>query len=396
MKKSHSNICDYIDWRGDLTFDQSPLNEIDSLIFCQLSYLNFTNLAPNNLDSSKKLSELAKLFFASSDFKERSNLGILIDPRTNELFKKASESIRFQDVEVTGFVSELDNKIEEQFSAVTFIFNSLSKLGKQKIFVAFRGTDDTIIGWKEDFNLAFLEKIPAQSDALAYLKNVTTTFKKADFFVGGHSKGGNLAIFASAHLNKKSKKNLISIYNFDGPGFSQSSLDSDDFLSIKQKIRSVFPKFSIVGMLFHHFDPCKIVLSNKKFVMQHNPFSWFVKGISFECQDKLDSGSELFFKSFNKWFENLQSNQKEQFVETLFSLLDSTNAITNSDLSHDTLKNTGKIIKTFASLDTEIRDEAIKIIGDFVKIVLKETTIFNIQFKEKLKQILDNLQKITK
>ena len=83
-------------------------------------------------------------------------------------------------------------------------------------------------------------------------------------------------------------------------------------------------------------------------------------------------------------------------LDDVFSLLDSTNAITNSDLSHDTLKNTGKIIKTFASLDTEIRDEAIKIIGDFVKIVLKETTIFNIQFKEKLKQILDNLQKITK
>lgn len=396
MKKTHSNICDYIDWRGDLTFAQSPLNEIDSLIFCQLSYMNFMNLAPNNFDSSIKLSELAKLFFASSDFKERSNLGILIDPKTNDLFKKASESIRFQDVEVTGFVSELDNKIEEQFSAVTFIFHSLSKLGKQQIFVAFRGTDDTIIGWKEDFNLAFLEKVPAQSDALAYLEKATATFKKAEFFVGGHSKGGNLSIFASAHLNKKSKKNLISIYNFDGPGFSQSSLDSDDFLSIKQKIRSVFPKFSIVGMLFHHFDPCKIVLSNKKFVMQHNPFSWFVKGISFECQDKLDSGSELFFNSFNKWFENLQSNQKEQFVETVFSLLDSTNASTNSDLSHEAFKNTGKIIKAFASLDTEIRDEAIKITGDFVKIVLKETTIFNIQFKEKLKQILDNLQKITK
>lgn len=387
MKKPHSNICDYIDWRGDLTFEQSPLNEIDSLIFCQLSYMNFMNLAPNNFDSSIKLSKLAKLFFTSSDFKERSNLGILIDPKTNELLKKASESIRFQDVEVTGFVSEHDNKIEEQFSAITFILNSLSKSGKRQIFVAFRGTDDTIVGWKEDFNLAILEKVPAQSDSLAYLENVTSTFKKAEFFVGGHSKGGNLAIFASAHLNKKSKKNLISIYNFDGPGFSQSSLDSDNFLSIKQKIRSVFPKFSIVGMLFHHFDPCKIVLSNKKFVMQHNPFSWFVKGISFECQDKLDSGSKLFFNSFNKWFENLQSNQREQFIETLFSLLDSTNASTNSDLSHDALKNTGKIIKAFASLDAEIRDEAIKIAGDFIKTIVKETTILNIQVKAKIKSL---------
>lgn len=371
-KTKKSDLIDYLDWRGDLTFDASPFNEIDALVFCQLSYANFSRLAPESFDSSIKLSELAKLFFASSDFKTRSDLGMLIDPKTNELLEKAGASVRFRDVSVTGFVSKYDDQKEEQFSALTFVLNEGSLLEKQQIFVAFRGTDDTIVGWKEDFNLAFLEEVPAQEDARAYLANAANSFKRAQIFAGGHSKGGNLAIFASAHLDEKSKKNLEAVYNFDGPGFSQSALDSDEFFSVKPKIRSVFPQFSIIGMLFHHYENCKIVLSDEKLVMQHNPFSWFLKGTSFEAKDELDSGSEIFFNSFNKWFENLQKNQREQFVETLFGLLGSTNAVTNSDLSRDALKNTGKIIKAFANLDKEIRDDAVKIAGEFVKTMVKE------------------------
>jgi len=370
-KKSKSDICDYLDWRGDLPFAVSPFNEVDALILCQLSYLNFTKLAPSSFDSSIKLSELSKLFFASSDFEKRSDLGMLIDPKSNELLKKSGSSARFGDIEVTGFLSEYDEKIEEQFSATTFIFNEGGLLEKQQVFVAFRGTDDTLIGWKEDFNLAFLEKVPAQEDAKAYLQKVADTYKKAELFIGGHSKGGNLAIYSASHLDEKSKKNLASVYNFDGPGFSQESLDSNEFFSVKSKIRSFFPQFSIVGMLFHHYDSRKIVLSDEKLVMQHNPFSWFVKGISLEEKDGLDSGSELFFKSFNLWFEKITPAQREQFVETIFGLLGSTNAVTNSDLSRDWFKNSGKIIKAFASLDTEIRDEAVKIAGDFLKTVVQ-------------------------
>ena len=364
------DICDYIDWRGDLTFEVSPFNEVDALIFCQLSYLNFSNLVPASFDSSIKLSELAKIFFASTDFESRSDLGVLIDKKSIELLKKAGESLRFGDVDVTAFVSEYNAEKEEQFSAVTFVTGDSTVLNKGQIFVAFRGTDDTIVGWKEDFNLAFLDEVPAQADAAAYLENASSAFKKSEIFVGGHSKGGNLAVYASASLSEKAKKNLVQVYNFDGPGFSQNDLDSDKFFSVKSKIRSVFPQFSIIGMLFHHYDSFKIVLSDEKFLMQHNPFSWFVKGVQFAEKDELDSGSELFFKSFNKWFEEIQPEQREQFVETIFGLLDSTNAVSNTDLSKDALKNTGKIIKAFARLDSEIRDSAVKLAGDFVKTVL--------------------------
>ena len=371
-KKRKFDILDYLDWRGDLPFGLSPLNEVDSLIFCQLSYLNFTNLAPKAFDAPISLAELSKLFFASSDFESRSDLGMLIDPKTKELLKKAGESARFGTVGVAGFVSEYDKAKEEQFSAVTFVLNEGGLLEKPQVFVAFRGTDDTLVGWKEDFNLAFMEKVPAQADALAYLENAAASFKKAGLHVGGHSKGGNLAIYASAFLSEKAKKNLAEVYNFDGPGFSQEQLDSDEFFSVKQRVRSVYPQFSVVGMLFHHYDAYKTVLSDERVIMQHNPFSWFVKGTAFETKEELDSGSEVFFSSFNKWFEPLLPGQREQFVETLFGLLESTNAVTNSDLSRDLLKNTGKIIKTFAGLEPAIRDEAVKIAADFVKTVISE------------------------
>ena len=154
--KHTPSLIDYLDWRGDLSFEASPFNDVDALVLCQLSYINFANLAPGDFDSSIRLGEVSKLFFASADFETRSDLGILLDTRTNELLKKAGESVRFGDVELTGFVSEYDKEKEEQFSAVTFVLASGSFLNKQQIFVAFRGTDDTIVGWKEDFNLAFL------------------------------------------------------------------------------------------------------------------------------------------------------------------------------------------------------------------------------------------------
>ena len=200
------------------------------------------------------------------------------------MLQKAGKSQRFKNVEIAAFVAKYDHENEEQFSAVTFVLNQGGLLEKQQVFVAFRGTDDTIVGWKEDFNLAFLDKVPAQEDASAYLTRAALSFKKAELFIGGHSKGGNLALYAAAHLEEKAKKNLFAVYNFDGPGFSQETLDSDEFFSIKTKVHSVYPQFSIVGMLFHHYDSYKIVQSDEKLVMQHNPFSWFTLATEFKSK----------------------------------------------------------------------------------------------------------------
>ena len=365
-KCQKSNLIDYIAWRGDLTFQQSPLNDVDAIIFCQLSYLNFSGLLPNDFSQGLSLSTLGEKFLNAADFAQRSNMGMLIDPQSVQLLKECASSKRFSSVKCWAFISQYDLKKEEQFSAITF------EISKDQIFLAFRGTDDTLIGWKEDFNLAFLEEVPAQIDALAYLEKAAAHFKKSSIITGGHSKGGNLALFASANLSEKAKKRLESVWNFDGPGFSEENLKSPGFQSIYTKIHSVYPQFSIVGMLFHHFPGFKVVLSDEKLVMQHNPFSWYIRGRDFITTPLLDQGSEVFFKSFNTWFDSLKPKQREDFVETLFGLISSTNAATNTELSKDWLKNTGKILKAFMDLDKEIRDEAVKIAGDFLKVVSVE------------------------
>lgn len=375
------NILDYLEWRGDLDFEKAPFNVVDALIFCQLSYLNFKTLVPAGFDEFATLREVSEKFKNSSDFETRKNLGMLINPKTTELLFNCAASKRFCDVNLCGFIDDYDKGREEQFSAVTFCFDEGKRgfLGKNsKAFVAFRGTDDTLIGWKEDFNLAFMQSVPAQDDAAKYLKNAMSSksLHKCGFYAGGHSKGGNLAIFAGAKQDEKSKEKLLNIFNFDGPGFSEQDLASTDFCSVKPKIVSVFPQMSLIGMLFHHYEGYKVAESNEKLVMQHDPFSWNVKGGDFVTKPELENGSEIFFKSFNKWFENLEKTQRENFVETVFGLIDSTKATTNTELSRNFLKNALTIGKAAVKLDSSIRDDALKIISQFLKITgteIKET-----------------------
>ncbi len=366
------NLLDYIAWRGDLSFAASEFNDIDALIFSQLSYLHLDGLVSGDFACGISLRELSAMFVSSSDFEERKNIGMMINPLTLDLLLACGESARFGSVVVCGFVDNYNFENEEQFAALAFRITPSEKTSFG--FIAFRGTDDTLIGWKEDFNLAFMKRLPAQDDALAYLNKFceSAVFRKLPFMTGGHSKGGNLALFSSARLEKKHKDRLLKVYNFDGPGFSQETLADDDFISIKDRSVSVFPQMSVVGMLFHHFDNYKVALSDQKFIMQHDPFSWRICAYDFIERPELAEGSEIFFKSFNSWFENLEPIQRELFVETLFGVILSSDAETSSELAKNVLKSAAKIIKAFASLDSGIRDSAIKMVMDFLKIAGNE------------------------
>ena len=364
-KKKKSDITDYMKWRGDIPFSASPLNEIDALILCQLSYADISRIAGSGFSGGKSLSEIAAAFESAPDAEERRDLGVLLDPRTNDLLVDAGKSVRFGSAFVRAFVDEYDEEREEQFSAVTF------SLDGEGTFVAFRGTDDTIVGWKEDFNLAFMESVPAQDSALRYLSRVMAEVG-GNVRVGGHSKGGNLAIYSAAHLPQAEKARISDVFNFDGPGFRESDLASEEFVSIKEKIRSFFPQFSIVGMLFHHFGGFSVIESDEKFIMQHNPFSWAAGPRSFVRKDSLDEGSDVFFRGFNRWFAALAENQRKQFVETLFGVIESSGAKTNTELSKDAIKNAATIVRSFSALDPEIREESARLIVGFVKIIGSE------------------------
>ena len=348
-----ANIIDYIAWRGDLPFSVVPFNDIDSLILCQISYLDFGGIVSESFKKCVRLRDAASLFQNAKDFSRRRKVGVMINSQTVELLFAAASSKRFGDVKACGYTTRFDLQKEEQFSATTFL------TGDKYAFVVFRGTDDTIIGWKEDFNMGVLETVPSQIDALRYLTEAMKSIR-GRFRTGGHSKGGNLSIYAAANIDRKFKKRISCVYNNDGPGFREEIVSSPKFRELAPKIRSFYPQLSIVGMLFSHASDYTVVESEQAGIRQHDPFSWHLTKDGFVSLPGFDAASEWFHDTFNAWFRELSDGERAQFVGTLFRVLRATDAKTNSELEKNWWQNSAKIVGAFAKLDAASRDNVIK------------------------------------
>lgn len=351
-----ANILDYVAWRGDLDFSYVPFNEIDALILCQIAYVNFDGLISESFSEKITMAQLAKKFRNAPDYEKRADMGAMINKLSTELFFSAAASVRFGDVQMSGFVNVIDTERVEQFAAVTFT------LEKNHSLVVFRGTDDTIVGWNEDFNLGVLETVPAQKDALDYLTRAISSVD-GDVSVAGHSKGGNLSIYSSANIEDVYKKRIIAIYNNDGPGFSDATIASPEFQEIIPKVHSFYPQFSIVGMLFSHAGEYKVVESDETGIMQHDPFSWHLSAKHFDTLESLGFGSIMFHNTFNSWFGQLDEAHRKQFVDTLFLIIQATDARTNSEIEKNVFESSAKIIHALLKLDNDTRTEIWKTVG---------------------------------
>ncbi|MGP1459188.1 MAG: Mbeg1-like protein [Treponema sp.] len=350
MKNTNSSgILEYIGWRGDLSFEQSAFNDVDAAILCQILYLNFDGFFEDGgFKRFLTLSDLAKHFRRAEDFAERCKTGVLINKRTVDLLFAAGESRRFAGVKLCGYVSVLDLRREEQFSAVTCV------LKKGVNFIAYRGTDDNIIGWKEDFYLAVQDVVPAQQDAAAYLNKAASSLRGA-IFVGGHSKGGNLAVYAAANAVRRIQKRITAVYNFDGPGFPKEKLRSSGFPAVIPKVLTFQPQLSIVGMLFERAGECRIVESGEAGILQHDMFSWRLLGASLVTHSAFEKASEFFRDTVNSWIEELDVEKRKIFIDTIFDILAATNARTNTDLEKNIPETSVKIISAIGKLEPDIR-----------------------------------------
>ena len=347
--KKTSDIIAYIDWRGDLSFEQSAFNAVDAAIFCQILYLNFDGLFPDTgFRRFLTLAELSERFFSADDFPVRRETGVLINKRTTDLLFAAGKSRRFAGVKLCGCVSVLDLNREEQFSAVTCI------LKKDAAFIAYRGTDDTIVGWKEDFNLAVQDVVPAQEDARAYLAEAAAHLH-GTIFVGGHSKGGNLAVFAAANAVRRVQERIAVIYNFDGPGFPEEKIGSSGFQAVIPKVLTFQPQLSVVGMLFERAGECRIVESKETGLFQHDIFSWNVLGVDFVLRDRFEKASEFFHDTVNSWIKTLDIEKRKIFIGTIFDILAASDAKTNTDLEKNIPETSIKIISAIRKLDPDVR-----------------------------------------
>ena len=240
------NILDYLDWRGDILFSERGLNEVDNLIFATLAYTNMENLVKENTT----IEELYQSYIAAGY--DQSHM--IINPF--KLLEKAAHSQRYKDVSVRYYVNNIDTEKHLQFSAVTFLFENT-------VYVAFRGTDNTLTGWREDFNMSYLPNTPGQYEAMEYLNMAAEKFS-GELIVGGHSKGGNFAAYAAAFCNAPVKKRIAKVYSNDGPGFNSNIVNSDGYKSIIPKIEHIITDSSVVGILLSHKLKSTVIKSSAR------------------------------------------------------------------------------------------------------------------------------------
>lgn len=353
-----STVFDYLDWRGDITFSEVGLCEIDSLILSMICYIDFDGIVPAQQDGRSVQFLWAARQYLRAHKGEPAYIGAILPPSVVSLLAKAAKTKRFGNIRITGYVNNVNPETQTQFSAMTFI------LGDGNIFVGYRGTDDTLVGWKENFNMSFMDTVPAQLEAVKYLERAALA-SEGGIFSGGHSKGGNLAVFATVKVSPEVKERIISTYNNDGPGFSLGFIDGVDYQNMKGKIRTLIPESSVVGLLLEHEETYEVVKSTQTGIMQHDPFSWELLGSRFIYLDSISEESRQIDKTLKNWLGEMDMTQRAEFIDAIYETLSATNATTLTDISTDKFK----LLKAWNNLNEENKN----IIMKSIKLLFKNT-----------------------
>lgn len=370
-----ANILDYLDWRGDLTLAQDPFNEVDNLILAELSFVNFGGIVPGPGEGDAvPLRDAAAAYFAEAAGRPI-DMGVLVPNQIPELLRRTAAAPRFRDMQLSGFVDHLDPERAEQFAALTVA------CGDGALYLSFRGTDDTLAGWKEDFYLSCMKEVPAQKKAVEYTETMARQYPRVRLRLGGHSKGGNLAVWAGVFCPPAVQRRIRSVWSNDGPGFHDDILSLPRHVRLAERIHTIVPKSSVVGMLLEHEEDYTVVDSSQQGLMQHDGFSWEVRGPGFVRLHSVTRQARLCDQELRSWVQGLSESRREQFIDSAFAVLEASGAQTLTDLKSDSFKAAGAIIRALKDLDKETRDALLK----FVQIL----------FRSNLRMTLEGLQEET-
>ena len=348
-----ANVCDYVKWRGDLTLKNDEFNEIDGLILSRLSYFPFEQLIKENEEIT--IEEFGKRFEQA----DQTTLRILWED-DKYLIPLLGKSERFGKMIITNLENKFNKEEERQFFAVTVV------MPDDTIFISYRGTDDTLVGWKEDFNMSFKDHIASQLDAAKYINDVSKKYKQK-IRIGGHSKGGNLAVYAAAFANKTAKNKIINVYNNDGPGFIDEITETEDYKQAINKVHTYIPQSSVVGRLLNHEEKYTIVQSVQKGIMQHDLYSWQLEGKKLVSLAEVTNGSQFIDKTIKQWLKEIDPKQREIVVDAIFEIINTTNANSFKDIREKLFTDVRIMLKKYQSLD----DESKKMIMEFFQTLMK-------------------------
>lgn len=366
------NIIDYLKWRGDLSLKASPFNEVDNLIISQMAYTGFDEYF--KLKDSYTIFELSNLFFNDHTDEEimASKSFVKLAPF---VLREMANSIRFKDCIVHDFVSTIDEKTFEQFCCFQV------DLSDHTTYVAFRGTDDTIVGWHEDFCMSF-EIVPAQVAAKEYIQKLSPYRK---YRIGGHSKGGALALYAGLNAPRKGK-NIINIYSNDGPGLNRKYLSKEElegYENIKNKIIKIVPEFDFFGVLFSKDYITKVVKSDAVMLLQHSAMSWLVEGTKF-VETTLSEESKMIEVNYREFLDNANGEECKAFTEEIFDVLRDNNVDTVSEFIEGGLPLFVKTLYEISNMNKKSKAFAKSIFDAFIK-------GYGSGVSEKVKTAKDNL-----
>lgn len=365
-----ANILDYIKWRGDLDFEQSEFNNVDNLIFSRFAYLPLDNL----FESVNEIITIKQAYarYINKVIQEEK----ILQKEDEDLFPALVSSKRFGNLKITKYINNVSKKEEKQFSAVTIL------LPDNTMYISYRGTDNTIVGWKEDFNISLDIDIPSQKEATKYLEKVYLDLQK-NMRIGGHSKGGNLAIYASIFCSENIKPYIIKVYNNDGPGLSKKLTETIEYKQGLSKISSFVPQTSIIGKLMYHEEKYYIVKSTQKGIMQHDLYSWQVEGKDFLYLKEITNESEFVDEVIKEWTTKITPNQRKEFINIVYNIIKETNSETLYEMSKNRFKTVGAVIKAYHATNKKNKQIITQTLSDLFEIT--RNNVFK-NINEKLKK----------
>lgn len=373
------NIIEYANENGIVDFTEVPFGEVDSLVISQLSYLKFEGIVPGPSEGKNGI-------VLSDVINHEKYDSIYRDERNHEInktfFEALSKSRRFGNLILNNFIDIIDETVDVQFSAMTVESEQGIK------YVVFRGTDDSIVGWKEDLNMTFKMPVPAQKYSIEYLERVASLID-GNFIVGGHSKGGNLAVYSSMNCKKDVRDRITCIYSHDGPGFRSELMEDSYYPEIADRIRKFVPKSAFFGM-FGNVEDVIVVDCEKHGIRQHNPYNWLVDHFELKKAAHIGKYSMLQAEAIHTWAMEMTPDKWEALSERIFGVLEAADVNNVNEFNEDFIGTVSKIRVAAENVDEETN----KTVSDILS-MFRETarTVAREDAKTSVKENVEHVEK---
>ena len=348
-------IFDYLDQVAYDSIYDTPFNELDMLMLTEITYLPFDQIVSDQIspDCTCRLFEAAE--------KLPQDLSMLVTKNRLKLLEKVANSTRFKNIKLMGYVNDIDPDVQKQFAAMIF------KIKPETYVLTFRGTDDSIIGWKEDFHMTYMDQVPAQKTAVNYLRKAMDALP-GQFILTGHSKGGNLASYAASQIEPEYQERIQIIYSYDAPGLNHSVITSQGYQTISDKIKRYIPQGSIVGMMLETPKQAQIVKSTAiGGLAQHDTFTWQISDQTFVLLDNLNPDSLQVDKTLKNWVDSVSDEELKDFFDLFFGLILDAGISSINDLTK--LENFNKILAVFENANA-LTDEEREMLTRLAKLLV--------------------------